>query len=142
MIRTVRQSFAAGELAPELHMRSDLGAYQKGAQVMTNMYPRRTGSALQRPGTDAASLGSWEGSEGAFSAVPFYFDNARAYVLLLAVGNTRWFTLQPLFGFGGGFSSSTWSMFKARRVNSTGAFRENSAILSLKSRDMSIPLGS
>jgi hypothetical protein len=104
VIRAVRQSFAAGELAPELHMRSDLAAYQKGAARMLNMYPRRTGSALQRPGTDAASLGSWEGSDAAFSVVPFYYDNALSLVLLLAVGTARWFVLQPEFELGGEFT--------------------------------------
>ncbi len=98
MIRSVRQSFASGELAPELHMRSDLGAYQKGAAHMMNMYPRRTGSALQRPGTDAVRLGSWQGSGGAFSVVPFYYDHTLAYVLCLAVGTARWFDLQRYFG--------------------------------------------
>jgi hypothetical protein len=104
MTRSVRQSFAAGELAPELHMRSDLAAYQKGAARMVNMYPRRTGSALQRPGTDAVSAGSWPGSDGAFKVVPFYYDNSESYVVLLQVGNTRVIMLQPIFGlFAGGF---------------------------------------
>lgn len=105
MIRTVRQSFAAGELAPELHMRADLAAYQKGAARMVNMYPRRTGSALQRPGTIAASAGSWPGSDGAFKVVPFYYDNSESFVVLLQVGNTRVIMLQPFYGLtAGGFS--------------------------------------
>lgn len=112
MIRSVRQSFASGELAPELHMRSDLAAYQKGAAHMLNMYPRRTGSALQRPGTLAASAGTWAGSDGAFRAVPFYYDNLRSFVLLLAVGTARVIEVQPIFGAPAGgfiFVPSGWT---------------------------------
>lgn len=98
MIRSVRQSFASGELAPELHMRSDLAAYQKGAARMVNMYPRRTGSALQRPGTDASAAVTWDTADAPVKAIPFYYDNGRAYIVLLQFGTTMIIMTQPYFG--------------------------------------------
>lgn len=124
MTRTVRQSFAAGELAPELHMRADLAAYQKGAARMVNMYPRRTGSALQRPGTIAASAGTWPGSDGAYRAVPFYYDNLRSFILLVAVGNTRVIEVQPTFGAPAGgfpFLPSGWTAADTPHIRATQA---------------------
>ena len=97
MIRSVRQSFAAGELAPELHMRSDLVAYQKGAALLRNMIVRRTGSAMKRPGTDALGAGAF-GAEGATLRVfPFYYDSSKSYVLLVTAGKARVFEASPLF---------------------------------------------
>lgn len=110
MIRAVRQSFAAGELAPELHMRSDLAAYQKGAALLYNMIVRRTGSAQKRPGTDALDVAAgFPAGGGPVRLIPFYYDASLSLVLLVAAGAVRVYQVSPDFGFDREFEWSGWT---------------------------------
>lgn len=105
----IRQSFAAGELAPELHMRSDLTAYQKGAALLKNMVVRRTGSAMKRPGTDALDITDGFGADKHVRMFPFYYDNALSFVLLVTNTTVRVIQTSPLFVFDRDFSWTGWS---------------------------------
>jgi hypothetical protein len=110
VIRAVRQSFAAGELAPELHMRSDLAAYQKGAALLYNMIVRRTGSAQKRPGTDALDVAAgFPAGGGPVRLIPFYYDASLSLVLLVAAGAVRVYQVSPDFGFDREFEWSGWT---------------------------------
>ena len=110
MIRSVRQSFAAGELAPELHMRSDLAAYQKGAALLYNLIVRRTGSAQKRPGTDALDVAAgFPAGGGPVRLIPFYYDASLSFVLLVAAGAVRVYQVSPDFGFDREFEWSGWT---------------------------------
>jgi len=110
MIRTVRQSFAAGELAPELHMRGDLAAYQKGAALLRNMIVRRTGSAQKRPGTDALDVAAgFPAGGGPVRLIPFYYDASLSLVLLVGAGAVRVYQVSPDFGFDREFEWAGWT---------------------------------
>ncbi len=122
MIRSVRQSFAAGELAPELHMRSDLAAYQKGAALLYNMIVRRTGSAMKRAGTDALPVGAFGAAGGALRLFPFYYDAEESYALLVAAGAARVFKVSPSFAFDRDVTLTGWTdaNVAAMRVRQAG----------------------
>lgn len=109
MIRTVHQSFAAGELAPELHMRSDLAAYQKGAARLRNMTVRRTGSAMKRPGTDALDIGAGFGAGHPLRLFPFYYDSSLSFALLVTATTVRVAQVSPDFVIDRDFSWSGWA---------------------------------
>ena len=128
MIRSVRQSFAAGELAPELHMRSDLGAYQKGAAKLRNMIVRRTGSAMKRPGTDVLEIGEFKSGDTALSPVrmfPFYYDEDTSFAVLIAPSLVKVYEVSPEFRYVTQFGWSplaSWSSASvaAMRVKQVG----------------------
>ncbi len=48
----IKNSFAAGELAPELHSRSDSEAFSHGAAVLKNVLIRPGGGVTRRPGCE------------------------------------------------------------------------------------------
>ena len=48
-----RYAFNAGEIAPELHWRSDLERYNRSCRYLTNFLPKPQGAIKRRPGTNA-----------------------------------------------------------------------------------------
>ena len=51
MASNPKRSFAAGEIAPALHARTDLSRYAIGLRTCRNMVVVRAGGAKKRPGT-------------------------------------------------------------------------------------------
>lgn len=120
----VRQSFAAGELAPELHMRSDLTAYQKGAALVKNMVTRRTGSAMKRPGTDALDITDGFGEGKHVRMFPFYYDSSLSFALLITFDVIRVIQVSPLFVADRDFEWELWddddvAAMRVRQVGDT-----------------------
>src|ERR1700741_4186989 len=77
----IQPSFAAGELAPALHARTDLAKYQVGLATCVNWMIMAQGGAQNRPGT------LWVGPcvEHAVRSrlIPFQFNTEQAYALEL-----------------------------------------------------------
>lgn len=75
----IRQtSFAAGELAPSLHARSDLERYGQGLRRCRNAFISRHGAAVSRPGT--RYVGSTL-DHGPARLLPFLHTEEQSYVL-------------------------------------------------------------
>lgn len=73
---TRQTSFAAGELAPALHGRTDLPQYGAGLRTCKNFFVSRHGAAVSRPGTEFVALAT----SGA-RLIPFVFSDEDAYVV-------------------------------------------------------------
>ena len=79
--RSIKGSFAAGELAPELLGRADLRAYANGARSLRNVFIQSTGGLTRRPGLrHVASL------PGPARLVAFEFNTEQTYLIALTPG--------------------------------------------------------
>ena len=79
--RTIKSSFAAGELAPELLGRADLRAYGNGARALRNVFIQSTGGVTRRPGLrHVAAL------PGQARLIAFEFNTEQTYLLALTPG--------------------------------------------------------
>ncbi len=79
--RTIKTSFTAGELSPELLGRADLRAYSNGAKTLRNVFIQPTGGLTRRPGLrHVATL------PGAARLIPFEFNTEQTYLLVLSAG--------------------------------------------------------
>lgn len=76
-IRLQQTNFAAGELAPALHGRVDLRAYQSGAARLRNVMITASGAIARRPG-----LRFVDTVRGAARLVPFEISDAETYLLV------------------------------------------------------------
>jgi len=77
-VATTRQtSFAAGELSPLLHGRTDLELFAHGARGLLNFVVSRQGSAVSRPGTQLA----WSSKLADVVLLPFLHASGESYVL-------------------------------------------------------------
>lgn len=74
-------SFAAGELAPLLHGRTDLPLFGHGARLLRNFFVSKQGAAVSRPGTRYIA----KTKLGKARLVPFIYSDSSAFVL--EVGN-------------------------------------------------------
>src|ERR687885_1251625 len=84
--RTLKTSFAAGEVAPELLGRPDLRAYANGARRLRNVFIQPTGGVTRRPGLrHVATL------PGPARLVAFEFNTEQTYLLVLTDGAMRVF---------------------------------------------------
>ncbi len=79
-VRTVVNSFNAGELSPRMLARPEVDAYSRGCRILENFIPTDYGAVERRPGTVAAHV--FSGSE---RILPFVFNDSNAYAL--AVGS-------------------------------------------------------
>lgn len=80
-IRTLKTSFTAGELAPELLGRPDLRASANGARRLRNVFIQPTGGVTRRPGLrHLATL------PGPARLIPFEFNTEQTYLLVLTDG--------------------------------------------------------
>ena len=76
--RSVKTSFTAGELAPQLLGRADLRAYANGARQLTNVFIQPTGGLTRRPGLrHIATL------PGYARLIAFEFNTEQTYLLVL-----------------------------------------------------------
>ena len=84
--RTLKTSFTAGELAPELLGRPDLRAYANGARRLRNVFIQPTGGVTRRPGLRHVAL-----LPGAAKLIAFEFNTEQTYLLVLTDGTLRVF---------------------------------------------------
>jgi hypothetical protein len=81
MVRQVKSSFTAGELAPEMLGRGDLRAYANGARRLRNVFLHPTGGLSRRPGLrHIATL------PGTARLVAFEFNTEQTYLIVLVAG--------------------------------------------------------
>src|SRR5918998_6314795 len=84
--RTLKTSFTAGELAPELLGRPDLRAHANGARRLRNVFIQPTGGVTRRPGLrHVATL------PGPARLIAFEFNTEQTYLLALTAGAMRVF---------------------------------------------------
>ncbi len=79
--RQVKNSFTAGELAPEMLGRADLRAYANGAARLRNVVLHPTGGLSRRPGLRHLAM-----LPGPARLVPFEFNTEQTYLLALTDG--------------------------------------------------------
>ncbi len=84
--RRIKTSFAAGELAPELHGRIDLRAFENGARRLRNVVIQPTGGVTRRPGLRHVATLS-----GPARLLPFEFNTEQTYLLALTAGRLQVF---------------------------------------------------
>lgn len=77
--KTLRRSFAGGEIAPELYSRLDLATHQTGLAETMNVMTLAHGPAANRPGMELTN----EAGDSAHKVniLPFIYDAEQAYVL-------------------------------------------------------------
>ncbi|GAA0595405.1 hypothetical protein GCM10009416_37180 [Craurococcus roseus] len=84
--RTLKTSFTAGEVAPELLGRPDLRAWANGARRLRNVFIQPTGGLVRRPGLrHVAPL------PGPARLIAFEFNTEQTYLLALTAGEMRVF---------------------------------------------------
>lgn len=84
--RTLKTSFTAGEVAPELLGRPDLRAWANGARRLRNVFIQPTGGLVRRPGLrHVAAL------PGPARLIVFEFNTEQTYLLALTAGEMRVF---------------------------------------------------
>ena len=84
--RTLKTSFTAGEVAPELLGRPDLRAWANGARRLRNVFIQPTGGLVRRPGLrHVAAL------PGPARLIAFEFNTEQTYLLALTAGEMRVF---------------------------------------------------
>jgi hypothetical protein len=84
--RTLKTSFTAGELAPELLGRPDLRATANGARRLRNVFIQPTGGVMRRPGLRHVAM-----LPGAAKLIAFEFNTEQTYLLVLTEGTLRIF---------------------------------------------------
>jgi hypothetical protein len=78
-VRTFQPTFAAGELAPGLHRRSDLAKWRSGAAQLQNFIVTAHGGAARRAGTQFVTLA--KDPTGTQRLIPFQFSTEQQYVI-------------------------------------------------------------
>ncbi len=97
LVPLAQNSFAAGEISPQLWGRTDLAKYRTGAAVMRNMFVDYRGGALNRPGTQIVgplpdlsagapgpagpATAAQDGASGPPRLIPFVYNVEQAYML-------------------------------------------------------------
>ena len=79
--RTLKTSFTAGEVAPELLGRPDLRAWANGARALRNVFIQPTGGVTRRPGLRHVAM-----LPGAARLIAFEFNTEQTYLLVLTDG--------------------------------------------------------
>ncbi len=84
--RSIKTSFAAGELSPALLGRADLRAYGNGAKTLRNVFIQSTGGLTRRPGLrHIATL------PGPARLISFEFNTEQTYLMVLSAGQLQVF---------------------------------------------------
>ena len=84
--RTLKTSFTAGEVAPELLGRPDLRAWANGARRLRNVFIQPTGGLVRRPGLRHVAM-----LPGPARLIAFEFNTEQTYLLALTAGEMRVF---------------------------------------------------
>lgn len=88
--RTFQPTFAAGELAPELHRRADLEKWHAGAAGIRNWIVLVQGAAARRAGT--AFVGTAADASGTQRLIPFQFSTEDQFIIEAGGGYFRFIT--------------------------------------------------
>jgi hypothetical protein len=80
MAKTIKTTFAGGEMSPDLEGRVDLAKYSTGAQLIKNMFPTRFGGVINRPGMQFSAEARLSAFE-TFRLIPFVFNTSQTYML-------------------------------------------------------------
>lgn len=89
-LRSTKNNFTAGEIAPELLGRADLTAYANGAAKLRNVLIRPTGGVTRRPGLRHLTLLDGVAPD-AVRLIGFSFNVEQSYLLVLGDGLLRVF---------------------------------------------------
>ena len=116
-----QNTFAAGELSPSLHARTDLAKYQNGLKKARNVNIMPQGGVRNRPGTyHVAAAGD---STHKVRIIPFVYSDGQAYVLEFGENYIRFYTNDaPVV------ASSTVSAWVTGTVYIVGNMVSNSAV--------------
>jgi hypothetical protein len=90
-VRVLRQSFAGGEIAPELFGRIDLGKYASSVATMRNICALPHGPAVTRPGF--RFVREVKTSANATRLLSFSFSNSQTFAIEIGAGYFRFHTL-------------------------------------------------
>lgn len=71
--QNIQRAFSQGELAPSIHARADLALYHAGLKTCRNFIVRRSGGAVNRPGTE--HIATARTSDGRIWLFPFIFPD-------------------------------------------------------------------
>lgn len=80
-MRDIKTNFTAGEVSPDILGRSDLRAYENGALALRNVFIKPTGGVTRRAG-----LNYIDTARGSGRLIPFEFNTAQTYLLVVTHG--------------------------------------------------------
>jgi hypothetical protein len=92
----LKNSFAGGEVSPQLHARTDLAKYASWAKTLKNAIVHKDGTASNRPGTHYMATGKYDGKECFLRT--FIFSTVQAYQLEFGEYYIRFYTVGPKAG--------------------------------------------
>jgi hypothetical protein len=101
-VQLAKVSFAAGEVSPELRVRSDLAKNQTGCWFLENMVVLLEGGVTRRPGT--RMIVPYRDSTQAAAFIPFRFAGfgSNAYLIVINGGVARFILGNAVVQIGGG----------------------------------------
>ena len=80
-MRTLKESFNAGEFTPRLHSRYELEKYKNGCGTLTNFVPLAHGPVTRRPGTEY--IAAVKTAAKYTRLIPFEFSEDDSYIVEL-----------------------------------------------------------
>lgn len=101
-IELAKTSFAAGEVSPELRVRTDLAKNQTGCWFLENMVVLLEGGVTRRPGTQMVM--PYKDPTRVAVGIPFRFSGSgsNAYLIVINAGVARWILGNAVVEIGGG----------------------------------------
>lgn len=84
-VRTVVNSFNAGELSPRMLARPEVDSYSRGCRILENFIPTDYGAVERRPGTVLAHALPVKSR-----VLPFVFNDNNAYVLAVGINGSMY----------------------------------------------------
>lgn len=89
-LELLKNTFAGGEIAPELYSRVDLSLYSKAAKLLKNFYAHPQGGASNRPGTLYQATAKYENKK--IRLIPFKYSTSQNYIIEFGDYYVRFFT--------------------------------------------------
>lgn len=93
-LRYYKQTFAGGEVSPDMHGRIEDGQYQNGLAICRNFIPRPQGAIENRPGFEFVRLARFSNTstDSRVRLIPFSYSADQTMVLELGDGYVRFHT--------------------------------------------------
>jgi hypothetical protein len=95
-VHILKNSFAGGEVSPQLHVRNDLAKYDSWAKTLKNVFVHKDGTASNRPGTHYMATAKHDNKK--CRVRKFVFSTIQAYELEIGEYYVRFFTVGPTAG--------------------------------------------
>ena len=95
-IHVLKNSFAGGEVSPQLHARTDLAKYASWAKTLKNAIVHKDGTTSNRPGTHYMATAKFDNKK--CRVRKFVFSTVQAYQLEIGEYYVRFFTVGPTAG--------------------------------------------